>query len=113
MSLTVKDLITTILAAATLGLFYAMSRGIELPLITNYRWGVMALALIGIVMCAFSGAGKGATGPFITIASILGVAALILIVYGLVTGAKIGFVLLSFTILALWVVTTFHHLISK
>lgn len=112
MNLTTKDLVTTLLAVATVGLYYAMSTGITLPIITEYRGAILALAVMGIMMCAFSGGATRGTDMFITIASILGVAALVVIIYGLITGAKIAFMILTAVIIALWFVSTLHHVIQ-
>lgn len=115
MSLTNKDLVTTILAATTAGLYYAQTQGIKLPLITGYRGGILALAIIGIAMCASSGSETpsiGSSNPFIVFASILGFVSLVLIVYGLVTGTKIAFTLLTICILVLWLTSTLRHLLT-
>lgn len=111
MGLTWKDIVTTIFAAMTFGLFYAMSKNMQLPLITGYRGAILVLGVFGIAMCALSG-GATTTGPFITIASILGIASLIFIIYGLITGAEIAFTLLTISIIALWIISTFRHLIQ-
>jgi EamA domain-containing membrane protein RarD len=111
-SLSWKDLVTSLLAALTFGLYYAMTKGIELPVITSYRIGIIFLAIIGIGMCAFSSASSGSTSPFITLASILGVVSLVLIIYGLFTGTKVAFILLTITILLLWGISTLRHFIS-
>jgi hypothetical protein len=114
MGLTWKDLITTILAAGVFGIYYAMGKGIDLPVISGYRSAILVLGILGIAMCALSGGGGTAGGfnPFIAIISALGFAAFLLIIYGLITGAKIAFVLLSFTILAMWALATFRHAIA-
>lgn len=114
MTLSWKDLVTTILAAFVFGLYFAMTKGIELPIITSYRWAIAALGILGIALCVFSeGTGTNGMTPYVAIASFLGIAAFILIVYGLITGAEIAFILLTFTLLILWVIATLRHLITK
>lgn len=110
MGLSWKDAVTTLLASAVLGISYAMTKGIEMPIITNYRWGIAALGIIGIAMCAFSGGTTGGTSSLIVIANVLGFIAFGLIVYGLISGTKIAFILLTITILTLWAIATFRHL---
>ena len=114
MTLTWKDAVTTAMAATTFGLYYAMTKGIDLPVITSYRGAIIALGILGIGMCAFSGGNVAAKAgnPFIVLASILGVIALLLIVYGLFTATKVAFVWLTVTILALWAIATLRHIIS-
>jgi hypothetical protein len=110
MALTWKDLITTLLAGGTVATYFAYVNSTG-----GYRIPVLILAIIGIAMCAFSGGvgtTTGGTNPYIVVASILGVAALILIVYGLITGAKIAFVLLAGTMLLLWIVATLRHALN-
>lgn len=113
MSLTWKDLVTTVLAVMTAGLYYSMSKGITLPLIAGYRSAIIALGIIGIGMCALSGGNTAPSGPFIILASVGGIVALILIVYGLITGTKFAFILLTVTILVLWAGATLRHLLSS
>ena len=115
MSLTGKDIVTTLLAVATFGLYYAMGRGIDLPVITGVRGAVLVMGAIGIMMCAMSGytpTQTSGSNPFIVVASALGIASLFLIAYGLITGAKMALLLLTVAILALWVVSTFRHIIT-
>lgn len=113
MELTWKDLLTTILAAGVVGLYYAVSKGIDLPLLSGYRSAILTLAIVGMAMCALSGGTNGTTNLFITVASGLGIISLILIVYGLITGTKIAFALLTIVILALWATATLRHLFAK
>lgn len=107
MTLGWKDLVTTLLAGIT-GWYYFVTVGGN----TGYRMPVLVLGLIGMTMCAFSGGTTPANGAFVAVASTLGVLALILVVYGLITGAKIAFVLLAGTILLLWLAATFRHAIG-
>lgn len=114
MMLTWKDGVTTLLALLVAGLLYVQTTAaIQLPIIgSSYRLSIVALAIIGIAMCAFSNGGTMGANPFVTIASILGVVSLVLIIYGLITGTKIAFLALTGVILVLWVVATVNHLIG-
>lgn len=113
MALTWKDFVTTILAAVVFGLYYAMTKGIAVPLIPGYRAAMIVLFIIGISMCAFSSASNASPGNlFITTASILGAASLILIIYGLITGAKLAFTLIAAAILLLWIIATARHILG-
>lgn len=115
MALTWKDLVTTILAASIFGIYYAMTKGIDLPIISGYRSAILVLGVLGMIMCAMSGSGSLASGMnfYAVVGSIFGVLSLILIVYGLITGAKIAFTILTFVIIGLWVFTTIHHIIGN
>ncbi len=112
MSLTIKDFFTTFLAGATFGIYYAMSKGIDLPLITGTRGAILLMGIIGIAMCALSGGANNTSNPLVLLASILGITALVLIIYGLISGAKIALLLLMVVILSLWMISTFRHMIT-
>ncbi len=112
MGLTWKDIATTILALCVFGIYYAMSKGVSLPLITGYRGAILVLALLGIAMCSLSGGTNTNTGVFFIAASFLGVVALVLIIYGLITGTKIAFVLLAVNLIVLWLIATLRHLLK-
>ena len=113
MALTWKDLITTILAAAVFGLYYAMSKGMSIPLVSGYRSAILVLLIVGMSMCAFSSANISQGNMFIKVASILGIVAFALIIYGLITGAKIAFTLLTAIILLLWLIATMRHVVGS
>lgn len=115
MTLTWKDGATTLLVIGTCGLYYAMIQGINLPIISGYRGAIAVLAIVGIAMCAFgarptSGAGMNL---FTGAASVLGVAALILIIYGLIAGTKLALTLLTATMVLLWIISTAHHMVGN
>ncbi len=112
MSVSWKDFATTILAMLTFAFYYAITKGIAFPFISGYRGAILVLTVIGVSMCTFSARTRDRSNPFIVIASILGTASLGLIIYGLVTGAQIAFIYLTFTILALWLVATLRHIMT-
>lgn len=113
MTLTVKDLFATLLAGGILGLWYVVNQGLNLPVVSGwgYRGGILLLAVAGIVMCALAtGATSQPTGLFKFVASALGIAAVGLIIYGLIVGTKTALILVAGVILALWVISTVRHL---
>jgi hypothetical protein len=112
MNLTIKDIWTTLLTAATIGTYYGVVNGLNMPFISGYRAGIIVLAIIGVAMCALSGRSTTAGGIFVTLASILGAGALLLILYGLITGAKLAFVLLALDIIVLWIISTIRHAVT-
>lgn len=112
MTLTSKDLITTGLAVMVTSFSYLMLTGYKFPFFTNYRWGILVLILMGGLMCGFSSDIPNPTSAWLISASILGVIAAVLAVFGLITGSKIAFILLTIVILVLWALATFRHLIG-
>lgn len=107
MALGWKDMITTLLIGATAWLYFA-----NISSVGSFRVPILLLGVLGIAMCAFSGGNVPASGAFMVITSTLGIIALIIIVYGLITGAKIAFIILAFTVFALWLISTFRHVIA-
>ncbi len=112
MALTWKDLTTTLLAALVAAFSYLQLTGYQFPLISGYRWAIVVLLILGIGMCALSSATPGASGPFIVIASVLGVLSLILIIAGLIMGTKTMFLAVAGVILVLWAIATLRHIIG-
>jgi len=114
MRLTWKDGISTVFAAVAVVVALAVTNAWGWPLLGDYRAGTVALTLVGFGMCASGTAiGKASwANPFVVIATLLGVAALVLIVGGLIYATKPLFVALAATIVALWFVSTLRHLVE-
>ena len=114
--------------ATTLGLLggivvLAVVQGWNWPVLDSYRAGVLALAAIGIPMClvgaypfwdsvAFRQPRLILRDPFLTIAAVLGFAAAIALVVGLVTGTELPFVSLAVLMGVLWLVATVRHAVE-
>lgn len=115
MNLSIKDLKETILAILVAAFYYAKVNNINLPIITSgYRIPIIVLGVIGIVMCTISGGGNpNMSGSLInTLISAAGVLAFIVIIYGVITGAKIAFSVLTIILLSMWLVSTLRHFIG-
>ncbi|HEV8598972.1 MAG TPA: hypothetical protein VGQ69_06400 [Gemmatimonadales bacterium] len=114
MRLTWKDGISAVLAAFTVLVALAVTNAWAWPLLGDYRAGTVALTLVGFGMCATGTAvGKASwANPFVAIATLLGVVALVLIVGGLIYATQPIFVALAATIVALWFVSTLRHLLE-
>lgn len=112
MRLTWRDVETTLLAVLVVGVTLALTQGWSLPLLGSYRAGVIALTIIGMAMCAAGGVSTETpsfTQPFVAIVSVVGVAAVGLIILGLTTSTQAPLVALALVLLAMWFVTTVHH----
>ena len=114
MRLSPKDLIATVLAAAAVGVTLAVTNAWGWPLLTDYRSGAIALAVIGFGMCAFGSDYSTVRGPdpFVVLAGIMGVAALVLMIAAIGWPGATSFVWLAVVIVGLWLVTTTRHLVS-
>ncbi|SRR6266700_3210467 len=110
MRLTLRDGFATILAGLTVLVALAVTGNWGWPLLGSYRWGVGVLAVIGLLAgCGYAAASWSFRDPFIVTGSVLGVAALCLIVAGLIAGTQVLFVALALDLIALWAVATIRH----
>jgi hypothetical protein len=115
MRFTSKDVVGTLLAATAVLVALALTNGWGWPLLGDYRAGTIALAVIGFAMCGAASDYTAASWshPLVVLASILGVAALGLVVAGLVWATAALFVWLAVVIVALWFVSTVRHLTTS
>ncbi len=117
MRLTWKDAVTTLFVAAIVAIYAAFLNGTGLWLISSARGTTAAVLVLGFVGgCALSAASgvNSAAQPrwarvLTTTASILGVAALIAAVIGLITGSTFMLAVLVTATLALWLIATVRH----
>jgi hypothetical protein len=109
-----KDATATLLAALAAVVALAVINGWGWPLLSGYRAGTIALAVIGFGMCTVGSDYSTVRGldPFVLIAGLLGVTALGLAIAGLIWATATLFVWLAVTILLLWLVTTVRHLLT-
>jgi len=116
MNLSYRDLITTVLAAATAGLLYARTAGIDIPYLTGARLSIVTVLVVGILMC-IAGNGSSSTPPpkdmWTYIAMVLLAVLLISGLLGLITGNLLGFQWMAAALLLMWLSTTLHHAIGK
>ena len=112
MRFTTKDVVGTLLAGAAVLVALAVTYGWGWPLLGDYRAGTIALGVIGFAMCGTaSNLGKAdVSHPLVAIASVLGLAALGLLIGGLIWATAPLFIGLALTIVALWFVSTVRHL---
>jgi len=113
MGLTAKDAFTTLLAGLTILVALATTQGWGWPLLGSYRGGVVVLGVLGIAAgCGYSAKSWSFRSPFIGLGSLLGFAAMVLLVGGLIAGTETWFVALAVDLLALWFVATLRHAAS-
>lgn len=119
MRLTWRDGVTTLLLGVVLLIAFAVTEGWDWPLLGSIGAGVGAVAIVGLAMCILGGSGS-ATGsgsmtlkdPFVMTSIVLGTAALVLAIIGLVNGSEAIFVALVAVTAVLWVVSTTHHAVQ-
>jgi len=115
MRLTWRDGAATVLAALVVAVLLALTQGWSWPPLGDFRAGVVALAVIGFVMCSVGLRANGVDDfeqPLMIVASVLGAGTLGLIVFGLVFATEAIFVALGIMLLALWVLTTVDHALA-
>ena|SRR5215470_9560119 len=112
MQLTWRDGAATVLAALVAVVLLAVTQAWSWPLLGDYRAGTIALTIMGFGMCTVGLRATEAAAfkqPLMIIGSLLGVAALGLIILGLIFATQALFIALAITLLALWIVTTIDH----
>jgi hypothetical protein len=117
MRLTWKDVVSTLFMAAIVAVYLAFGSGTSLWLISSARGAVTAVLVLGIVGgCALSAAGSlyqqtltRSERVYRTVASVLGLVALIAAVAGLITGSTVMLAILFATTIALWLTATVRH----
>jgi peptidoglycan/LPS O-acetylase OafA/YrhL len=114
MRLTSKDVVGTGLVVAAVLVAAAVINGWSWPLLGDYRAGTIALAVIGFGMCAAASDYSQArwSNPLVLLASALGIAALVLIVAGLIWATAELVFWLAAVIVGLWFVSTARHLFT-
>jgi hypothetical protein len=115
MQLTWRDGAGTVLAALVVAVLLAVTQAWSWPLLGDYRAGVIALTVLGFLGCSVGlrvtegSAAESFKRPFMVIGSMLGAAALVLVIAGLIWATEALFVALAIVLLALWLVTTIDH----
>ena len=114
MRLTYKDAVGGALALIAVLVALDLTNAWGWPLLGDYRAGVIALAVIGFGMCAWASdySTIGRTDPLVVIAGMLGIAALALLVAGLIWATAQLMVWFAIVIVSLWLVSTVRHLIA-
>lgn len=129
MGLTRRDAVTAVLAAAAVLALLAVTLGWGWPIITGYRWGTVALWVLGVAMCpltwiglqaAFGDdsarsalqTGLGLSRTYYTFMSALGFGATVLLVWGVAAPGPAVFVALGAVVIGLWLISTARRLIA-
>jgi hypothetical protein len=120
MGLTWRDGAETALAGLVVAIALAVTDEWGWPLLGGARAGVVALAIVGNVMCLVAQTpsvveawiASPRKDPAIAIASALGALALGLVIAGLIVGTESVLLALAFTLVTLWAVTTVIHAVE-
>ena len=114
MSLTYKDAVATVITAGVVVLSYAKLKEYDWPLLGSWRLATLALLILGLGTCIFVGSNITAIkGGWMNAGAAVGGLAMALAILGLIFNNKIMFILLSVSIIALWALTTIHHIVER
>ncbi len=94
---------------------FAVIGGWSWPMLGSVRAGVGVVFVIGMAMCILGSrfeADEMTKDPYLVGASVLGAAALVLAVIGVITGSEAVFVVLIGVTALLWVVSTTRHAVE-
>jgi hypothetical protein len=109
MKLTWKDIVTTLLAAGGAALVWAKFYEYNWAVVGSWRSAVAVLAGLGLGMCIFSNYQAEFRNRVDTGEMVLGIAAAVMAVVGMVVTSSIIFYALAGVIGTLWLVSTFRH----
>jgi len=116
MRVTWRDGVETVLAGATVAITLAVTQASGWPLPGSVGAGIVGLGVVGWAMCIFGGATGSVPSmrdPFTITMSLLGVAALTLIVVGLITKSEAALVALAAVTLLMWFASTTAHAFGR
>lgn len=113
MTLSWKDAVGTLATAGVAAITYARVKGYDWPLVNSWRTSTLALLALGLIGCIVIGSGGAPVkGAWTTAASVLGGAAFMLGIIGVISGSRLIFLLVAADIVLLWAMTTMHHLLA-
>ena len=116
MSLGIRDLVATILAAATTGILYVQAYNVNVPILGSNRLAAVLMLVLGVAMCAVGNrpdTGTAAKSNAMNVLmGILGVLILVAGVWALIANAEVMVLVMGSIILAMWLITTLRHALT-
>jgi hypothetical protein len=112
MTLTWRDGVATLLAAAVVLVAVSVVQGWGWPLLGSYRAGSVAILVIGMAMCA---TGNSATqngsvkDPYTAVTTVLGIVTLGIAIWAIVADTETSMVALTASTITLWAISTIAH----
>jgi hypothetical protein len=111
----VRDVWATLVTAAGLTLALSVTQGWNWPFLGDVRAGIIALGIVGLVVCGSSGwaaAGTSMKDPFILTATVAGIVLLAAGVVGMFANTMPYLVVMMTATGAIWLVATARHLFA-
>ncbi len=116
MSLGIRDLVATILAAATAGILYIQAYNVSAPMLGSNRLAAVILLVLGVAMCAVgnrpdTGTASKSNGMNVLM-GVLGVLILVAAIWVLIAKTEVMVLAMGIIILAMWLITTLRHALT-
>jgi hypothetical protein len=103
-----KDGLALILSALAVGVFLANHYAWNVYLVGgSNRWAIGAIGILGLLGCGLGGATKVDSATLVL--GVVGFAALVFLIVGLVLGSHLMLTLLTIAVVALWVGSAVRH----
>jgi hypothetical protein len=114
MRITWRDGATTLLAALVALIFAAYTLGWSVPIVDDARGAILAIGLIGLGMCIVGASPSSMTSKsgYTALMSALGVAALLLVIVGVVTGWPVVVALIAINTVVMYAIATTRHAVT-
>jgi hypothetical protein len=118
MRLSWRDAVETLLVVFVVVAMVGVLQKQDWPLLGTNRSAALAVFAGGFLMCqlgrgAIGSAADLVRGPFMTTATILGVAALVLTVVGVIADSRVLVLVLGTVLVTTWAVATVHHAVER
>lgn len=114
MTLGIRDLTTTILAAATAGILYVQAINLSTPVLTSHRWSALLLLALGISMCVAGSRPDAASSSSTNVTmGILGGLATVAGIWTLIAGSHFMVMATGLIILAMWLIAIVRHAVVE
>jgi len=114
MSLTWRDLVTTVITGGAVVIAIAAIKEWNVPFIGNPRWAALILIAFGIALCIIGNGSSQAdmANPYVMLMAVLGGGVILLAVLGLIVGAAMYVGVTAALLVLMWLVSTVRHIIS-
>ena len=112
MAITIKDFVATLLAGISAYIYYAQLNAISLPLIDSQRATILALAIVGMIVCEYGIPREYKFSLRKTLLNLLTIIFVVLTFLSLISvKATINTYLIGI-IISIWVIATFRHMLN-
>lgn len=112
MAITIKDFLATILAGISAYIYYAQLNAIALPLVDSQRATILALAILGMIVCEYGIPSKYKISLPQTLLNVAGITLVLLTFISLISGKATINTYLTGVIISIWAIATFRHMLN-